>query len=429
MGPIVRLIFISLLISGCQSEGDKKATENKKTNPVVELPVETKEIAYLIERSENLKSDLSNLDIFSDNLNRYVIQVNAQKGLFKGATVQCKTLGEEQKILKSHFDSEGKYALLTVNLDNSNLDPEEFNCTVLDQQHEYSKRFKIKKSLEIDLSTKIENLKYDQFSKLSLDTLIIRRGGALYTSDKSIAISVKDLVGENGKLGTFPAESTAPANTIGRSGGQINLEVKNIYGQISFELRGENGGVQKEIPPKKLDRPMTPSHLNGQCNQDNIENKNGKCVGKKGINGEKGYPGLQGMEGGNSGSLELTVNSMSKAIVSLLYFPGKGGRGGEGGEGQDGGIGGIGSTVKYYDDDVKGGAIGGSGPKNKAFDAENNKKKTVKYPDGPEGDKGDQGDEGEPGYDGAIQTSMVFDIENDLALDLKEDWSNKDMNK
>ena len=236
-------------------------------------------------------------------------------------------------------------------------------------------------------------------------------------------------MGENGKLGTFPLESTAPANTIGRSGGQINLKVKNIYGQISFELRGENGGVQKEIPPKKLDRPMTPSHLNGQCNQDNIENKNGKCVGKKGINGEKGYPGLQGMEGGNSGSLELTVNSMSKAIVSLLYFPGKGGRGGEGGEGQDGGIGGIGSTVKYYDDDVKGGAIGGSGQKNKAFDAENNKKKIVKYPDGPEGDKGDQGEEGEPGYDGAIQTSMVFDIENDLALDLKEDWSNKDMNK
>jgi hypothetical protein len=57
------------------------------------------------------------------------------------------------------------------------------------------------------------------------------------------------------------------------------------------------------------------------------------------------------------------------------------------------------------------------------------RKKTVKYPDGPDGDKGDQGDEGEPGYDGAIQTSMVFDIENDLALDLKEDWSNKDMNK
>jgi hypothetical protein len=229
--------------------------------------------------------------------------------------------------------------------------------------------------LEIDLSTKIENLKYDQFSKLSLDTLIIRSGGALYTSDKSIAISVKDLVGENGKLGTFPVESTAPANTIGRSGGHINIKVKNIYGHINFELRGENGGVQKEIPPKKSDRPVTPIHLNGQCNQDNIENKNGRCVGKKGISGEKGYPGLQGMEGGNSGSLELTVNSMSKAIVSLLYFPGKGGRGGEGGEGQDGGIGGIGSTVKYYDEDVKGGGIGGAGTQNKAFDAENNKKK------------------------------------------------------
>lgn len=407
----------------------------------IEIDSRPKEFITVVNRKVELKPDLSNLKEFKEYLNDYTISFKAISGDFSHHEVKCyeTTSYREGVVHKGRFYS-NQEAQVWVHPATDNLKPAEFTCHVTGESFDKTVRVKIKKSISLGLNYNIDSLRQSSDEELDLDTLILNKSG-LSIREENLYLKAATIISENGKLMTFPPHAEAMPNKEGKSGGFLKVRVGKVIGELSVELRGENGGQQSNRPPKITDIPPTPDYLHGRC-VDNEENSGRKCEGKKGIKGYDGEIGYPGLPGGNTGRLELIVKNLGNSVVNVNYFPGLGSAGGEGGEGGEGGHGGEGARVRYYHEEP--GRGGGPNrleaqPKSLALVAsmnagcdvnavrQNRGKKPghIQYRDGDCGDKGNKGPQGDPGYDGEIEASYLQILDRDIFEEIREDWSSK----
>ncbi len=438
------LLVSCLALVGCNGGKGGSGDSSPVQNPVMtegvkefddELEIFPSEFETSVKRRVELKSDLSNLEEFKNNLNNYKIFFTATHGSFKNHAVVCTDATSDKEVIPhtGKFDYLGEEAQIWVNLYLNHLKPVVFLCRVTGESFDQMVEVKIKKSIELNSNNKVSSLRTHKDEELDLDTLILNPNASIHIDEEDLYLKANTIVSLNGKLMTFPPRAEARPGREGMSGGYLKVRAGKVIGDLGIELRGQNGGFQSERPKKPSDIPPTPDYLHGRC-VENQENYKGECQGKKGIKGYNGEMGYMGLPGGNTGHLELFVKGLRNSEIKVNYFPGLGSQGGEGGEGGDGGFGGRGVRVRYRYE-------GGAGPHRIDAISTNQNTKCVQsavrqqsgskgsgyiyYKDGDCGDKGEKGQRGEPGYNGGPETSYIHLLDERISQDIDENWSYK----
>lgn len=175
--------------------------------------------------------------------------------------------------------------------------------------------------------------------------LFLTKNAVLTTNGQDLLLRLDELVSDGGLIRTFPPDAKATINIRGRSGGQIAIYSKRAQGNLSFELRGEDGGHGSAgqrgysgangIDGKGIAR--------SEKIEGSIIGRTICAVGKQptpGAVGGKGFTGLSGQAGGHSGRLILQITEEDELQFHVERISGRGGFGGKGGPGGIGGRGG-----------------------------------------------------------------------------------------
>lgn len=214
--------------------------------------------------------------------------------------------------------------------------------------------------------------------------IFFKKSAVLKTGATQFHLKAKTIfIEKEARLSNFFAEETAPAETSGKNGGTIQMNVGEFkawnYPLIpNFQViaRGQKGGIGAKGERGRKGR-------NGMDGTNGIVGVSGgpKCTwGIGGGGGDRGGPGEaggRGHNGGNAGEIKLQIEMPMSVVLhvdSIGGLAGEGGLGGEGGEGGEGGRGGYGCR---------------------------------KEPDGPRGEQGSQGPRGESGSPGQSNTITV----------------------
>ncbi|MFV8250470.1 hypothetical protein [Bdellovibrio bacteriovorus] len=121
---------------------------------------------------------------------------------------------------------------------------------------------------------------------------------AIYTHDKSLYITAKEVISDNALIRNFPADSKAGREKTGRAGGSINIVAKRSRGNLRVYLNGENGG----------------------------DGKNGSITVK---GRHPGCPGSSGGQGGKAGNLNVDISEDSDMSISYENVAAPGGLAGK----------------------------------------------------------------------------------------------------
>lgn len=409
-------LLLATLVS-CGNNNSSNTTyaplEESEINP--STAIDNLEIEISTQKKVEFEADFSNFEKFKENINNYVVVFRPKSKALANADITCKKnyfTQKPQPVTGRINASADKTTIeLTINQD----DPHkiQFSCEVsLDDSIVANYKGQLLKSFVVSGE---KNWSHLMGSETEIDTLILENSSTLYSRDINVELKVKKLISNYGRIATFPFgfEDTTLDNDNGLSGGKIKIHATEAHGTIAFDLRGLNGGKQTNKPEKREPLPRDPN-LDGKCPSriHEFELNPALCTGKDGHKGLKGHAGFQGMKGGNSGSLNLTIDT-NFLQIAVQYYPGLGGQGGEGGEGGLGSPGGRGNKVDvipYKDGPVC--------PRCR-IEASNS---TTKFPDGKQGPNGDKGDQGPKGKTGDAQESVII-IENTKEI-INSFWKN-----
>lgn len=132
----------------------------------------------------------------------------------------------------------------------------------------------------------------------NLRTLVMAPGTSLVTNDFNVLIRAEKAAIDSAVIRTFEPKTRASADSDGRSGGDVRLEIAELSGssKLLVEMRGEDGGVITKFR--------------------HTEKAGCSDLAK----------GIAGRAGGNSG--RFVLQSPKGMSVEVLHYPGKPGPGG-----------------------------------------------------------------------------------------------------
>lgn len=202
----------------------------------------------------------------------------------------------------------------------------------------------------------------------------------LTTLGRNVLIEAESVHFHSAVLRSFTEDQIAENSMDGRSGGTLTIKAKSATGEVSFEMRGENGG--HGTPAKTADDSLRGAQgVAGYAPSYQIEMipcppSSEICLGPTplmictsptpqggpGQMGLRGYPGGNGGKGGDSGRLSLQIEDLTKLAWSNHAIPGDGGERAVGGEGGQGGPGGAAWGRAVMTRNCSQGAKGNSGP-------------------------------------------------------------------
>lgn len=153
-------------------------------------------------------------------------------------------------------------------------------------------------TIEVPVDVELNGpIRLDKNTQIEGTRIFIGRDLTLYTFDKNLKLSAKEIIAEGGVIANFPPSTKAFRETNGRPGGNIQITAKNAKGSVKFILNGEDGGD-----------------------------------GKHGVvtfpGAHPGCAGTNGAHGGNSGSLNLLIQNGKDLSVDLTRIAGQAGAGG-----------------------------------------------------------------------------------------------------
>lgn len=171
--------------------------------------------------------------------------------------------------------------------------------------------------------------------------VFISSHGLLRIGDAHLRIECEELYAERGaRILTY--DRAAVPDTRGRAGGQLEIQVHVMKGDLFIGMNGEDGGPGRDGKP--FESPAT----------DNFRMNNGPA-------GWPGRPGNPGQDGGDSGTLLVTVADSREFHLATEQRAGRGGLPGVGGPGQLGGYGANGLRGKQGPTGVNSTQIGREG--------------------------------------------------------------------
>lgn len=412
------LLCLSFLatLAACQSESgsgsnSKKEvlpqtqsgpTANAESNTHTSLKVSKRRIVSL-----NKNFTKSDFIAFKENINKYLVTLEAETGSFLGAQAECQVSShltplDDKKY--ASFNDVGLKAEVELELQSEGPINVDYRCRVIDRGIEVdSVTVSLKKSILVNNKQNIYALGLD--GNQSIEALVLDEGAVLTTEGDKIGLTMNELISNGGTIATFTRDNMPVPleNEPGKSGGIINITTKRAIGDILFELRGGNAGAQTKIPEKNPYIHPKYLSLDGECkghvDADSSYKNNMKCRGKKGAQGAPGFKGLSGYDGGSTGLVVLKTQKSQDFRWGVSYFPGKESVGSVGGKGGAPGAGGIGSTVEVYKERNE-------PPRPRLTSSLSSK--SYKYADGPIGDEGVQGEMGDSGKSGEKQNSQIL---------------------
>lgn len=387
---LLPLIFMAVLIFGCQSNNDS----DDDLNP--EVASAPKPSAAQFNAALN-PTEVPNkyqvvLSWGSNPSARGWIISRAEEGEDDALAVQLSTLDKSTKSFIDNKVEPGKtYRYLLTLIDSA----------------QYTPLHKVSVAVPKDLEVK-GTLNSKEIS--GINRLFLNADSKIQVPPEGMVISVNELVSNNGVIETFPDGQTAPALTRGLSAGNVTIRAQTGRGILHIISRGERGGKGAKGgsggPGNK-----GPSGSNGECGyhgekhvcEDTERNiyenmkreaagsgqlaeifrahlgrfycKNETANGGLGQMGAQGGKGGTGSQGGDTGSIYVRIELPSEIQIKPQVLPGRGGAGGEGGIGGPGGPGGDPGRPDHLDL-CKGASPGPVGPQG---------------PTGPEGDTGAEG--------------------------------------
>lgn len=216
--------------------------------------------------------------------------------------------------------------------------------------------------------------------------VILKKNAVLYTMGHRVRLHIDHLESDGARIQTLSPEFKAGVGQAGRHGGHILLDVGTAKGSLRIQMLGQDGGAGKAgaAPDESMRGAAGDGGVKAGCSTSpkRVEQASGKDGGK----GLRGRPGIQGSSGGDSGTLEVTIQTGKEFQLDYYRNAGQGGTGGSGGRGGPGGLGG--KPVPMFDLDMDG------------------KRETCGIPVpgnvGPEGDPGPHGQQGLPGAEQSI---------------------------
>lgn len=325
-----------VLAVACQGGGDSK----KSNLPGLEVQTEVTgaadasaaEFTATAERAVKLRDDLANIEDFANEINTYRITVSASRAMV-GSVLSCRKVSAQnlEEDSASAFSTLTGNAAVSLELYPADNDAVDVNCVVKDATSNelYSFKKVLRKGYVVRGTQNIRALgAYD------IDTLVLMDKSELFYGAAYVELKVGSLISQNGQISTFRKSDVA--NTLpgmhGMSGGRLILNSVNAVGEVRFNLRGTNAGVQDKTPEQPKPKPRG---ADGDCSR-------GSCDGADGARGDNAVNGYRGLIGGDSGRVVFTVDNESDVNVEFNYEPGKGsagsapsapGLGGEGGRG------------------------------------------------------------------------------------------------
>ncbi|HXH75728.1 MAG TPA: hypothetical protein VNJ08_12215 [Bacteriovoracaceae bacterium] len=422
MKLVICLMLTTTFLVGCgkKSTNSTSAVEKKMDIDTVQETTEeplgpikiTKKdlnIDMKVKRIIKPASDLSNFEEFKANLNTYSVTFSAVKERYPFAQVSCFKMNFDEKKNYRHwpFDEEGEKAELRFEIEKYDPIEVKYLCVIsANGKNEKIFEFSLKKSFLISDKTDIMKARIGNESEIGL--LVLDQGAVLTMGNRNVKLKAEGIVSNKGILQTLSDEEIAATNadTNGDDGGLVQIETKELTGELKIELRGANGGKTTKMA---LDK-NTPAAVgaNGQGCWGKQSPSDSWCEGKNGSDGEKGNSGYSGQNGGNTGSIKLAVTHLNKnASLAVAFTPGIGSQGTPGGKGQPGGAGGKGITVSWETYSNKG---------------ENVQQHKLTFKDGNRGRDGSRGDAGTDGINGKAVPSSI-QIGEEISQ-INNDWHN-----
>jgi hypothetical protein len=419
--PLLMCFLLGLAACKSSGGGDSKPSTKAKTDTLSnsetdpESAEESSSLKISKRRKVSLEKDFSNMWEFKENINNYIVTLEAETGDYSGATVECRIVSHlvsQDNKTTATFDEAGLKAELVLTIQKYAPTSVDYACKVMDRGSEVdSATIKLRKSIIVP-SGKSQNINAVGLGgSQAIESLVLEEGAVLVTAGDIVELKMNEFISDKATIATF-AQDNMPKpvdNEPGRWGGEIVIETEKAMGEVSFELRGGNAGQQTEVPRKNPFVYPVDGALNGQCKgvvPEEYFNKNNQlCWGKKGHQGKQGFKGFSGLEGGRTGYLFFKSNQANKLKLSVSFFPGQESKGNIGGAGGEPSAGGIGSTVEVYRERNDHDPVG---PRIKSMASSTR----YKYPDGARGDLGLQGEAGDSGRPGENETSeIVFGFE------------------
>lgn len=434
MNSLISMLMLVSLVA-CNSGGGSSSTsapvqnpENTKKDEITsntDKPantVETDRLVIVPKRKIELEQDFSNFEEFRDNINRYEIVFEVKSGDFSNATLECKKLNYDRTDSKvfGRFKNNASEAIIDITILESDPNTVEYKCSATDNDLVLdSATIKIPKSYVVRGQKSFQAA----INATDISTLVLDQGAELSTDGGDIKLTVGELISNEGKIVTHPTDAVNKTyeNRPGASGGSIDLTITKGIGEVTFEMRGLNGGSQTRVPEQNPAVTASNPRNNGTCHPSSEYKKNDtRCMGKPGDKGARGLQGFQGTPGGNTGVLKLTTVAEQDLNISIHHFPGKGSVGGNGGKVGVGGPGGKGNFIRYFV----------SSPHDFCrsttcmFQSIQGSWATHQFQDGPIGPEGDVGALGLQGEDGVITESTVTFQDEKMSFTVDQNWKN-----
>lgn len=457
---ILSLIFLVSCGKGSSGGSALESTQApvKQEEPTTDDTVYTNSLAYKLTRTISLESDLSNIEKFKKNINSYRLQATALTGHFTEGLLICEKIIFDQRknTQRTWFDNRGESA--SVILEISPEDPSEitFECYVsVNKKQEESTQIKILKSYLISGSSTFISSGIGDAKKIG--TLLLDENSSLAFEGRDVSLEVSELVSLGGVITTYTDENlkTIKQNVNGEHGGNLNIKIKEAKGELSFVMKGRDGGVVTNKREQKFP-PADDASLNGSCRTDHYYHPSTvACFGKNGINGFDGEPGYSGFAGGNSGVLNLTIIKKEDLKLKITFAPGKGSVATPDTLPTRGQPGGTGSRLRWYERDDchsnsagAGGARGAMGGEMAEAVAKNNMNdqsymtgrgfgtvyiqgcgyySTYNFPNGQNGRPGKAVPEelkAKNGEEGKIETAAVEFVNEGNKFEINQEWKN-----
>ncbi|MCM2351827.1 MAG: collagen-like protein [Bacteriovoracaceae bacterium] len=395
------LLLLATLVS-CGDNGSSNSSviplEDTTLNP--STVADSTDIDITTQRKVEIAENFFNYTIFKKYINTWVVVFHPKSKTFANADITCKKYiyGQKQQAVTGKINANADETKLELTINQDDPNKFTFGCEIsLDGIIIRTYKKELLKSFVVEGD---KNWVHLLGSVAEIETLAFDPGSRLISNGIDVDLKVNQLVSYNSHVVTFPLEleDTTLDDHDGLAGGKIKIHASEAHGKLAFELRGLNGGKRTKIPQARDPLPRDPK-LDGTCGKYIRESdyNNPSCAGKNGHKGLKGHTGLTGLKGGDSGSLDLNIETKSLELM-VYYIPGLGSNGGQGGEGGLGSPKGLGNTVKIIPE--KDGPVC---PLCRVEASYNSKK----FPDGNPGAKGDPGVQGEKGKDGSEQESVI----------------------
>ncbi len=345
-------ILVSVLLvglSGCMKIA-KKDAENKIAPQVV-----TNEVPE--EKNTRSQTELTYSYDVDGKANLKKVRFSAAAS-WPASVVVKKTDGDKASEFGAEFNENAEWSDLLISENKVNY---QF-FSKLEEQLILLDEVEVLPPLSIDVAEDL-NLaqKYSLNQKTKLiyfESLNLGLQKRIYFENYSGKIQIENLTSQSGFIQAYPANARAVNDVDGKDGGVIRIEILSGTGDITFLMKGENGGNGSPAKPPDATKKGANGERGTPSKFEYVHLGNAqiamKCsttpgTGGNGIKGHEGYGGHEGKSGGHSGRAIITNYSTQLEIMmeSQAGAYGIGSAGGTGGEGGDPGSGADGADEDH----------------------------------------------------------------------------------